>query len=162
MRHYEKMPRLPEHFALTGDAVCGFNPIYGQGMTAAALGAKLLDETLTASTDLAGIGKLFQQKLAKQNATIWLMSTGEDFRHATTEGKRPGFAGRLVQKYMDWVIEALPFDDEPAVKFLHVVNLDMPPTALFQPSIIGAVIRHRLGRKTTPQPSADAPLVPSR
>lgn len=162
MRHYEKMPRFPEHFALVGDSVCGFNPIYGQGMTAAAMGAALLDETLAAANGLEGIGRAFQKKLAQQNATIWLMSTGEDFRHATTEGKRPGFAGRLIQRYMDWVIETLPFDEASAVKFLHVVNLDMPPTALFQPSVIASVIRHRLGRKATPQPSADAPLAQPR
>lgn len=162
MRHYEKMPRFPERFALVGDSVCGFNPVYGQGMTAAALGAGLIDEVFKTSQGLTGIGRVFQQKLAKQNETIWLMSTGEDFRHASTEGKRPGFTGRLLQRYIDWVIEALPFDNVAAAKFLHVINLDMPPTALFQPSIIGAVIRHRLGRKTTPQPSANAPLAQPR
>jgi len=162
MRHYEKMPRFPEHFAVTGDAACGFNPVYGQGMTAAAMGAVLMGECLSATTRLDGVGRDFQAKLAKQNAVIWLMSTGEDFRHATTIGKRPGFAGRLVQRYMDMVIETLPDNNDTAVRFLHVVNLDAPPTALFQPSVIMAVLRHKLGRKVTPQPSVDAPLAQPR
>ncbi len=158
MRHYENMPRFPERFTVTGDAVCGFNPIYGQGMTAAAMGAVLMDETLKSTGDLTGVGRTFQTNLAKQNSVIWLMSTGEDFRHPTTEGKRPGFAGRLIQKYMDLVIETLPYNKDIALSFLHVVNLDAPPTALFRLKVIGAVIRQRFGRKTTPEPSVDAPL----
>lgn len=148
MRHYEKLPRLPEHFALVGDSVCGFNPIYGQGMTVAAMGAVLLRDCLGATGgSLEGVGRTFQRKLAQQNETVWLMSTGEDFRHPSTEGKRPGFAGRLVQRYIDWVVECLPYDEPMAAKFLHVVNLDQPPTALFQPSVLGGVIRHRLARR---------------
>jgi len=158
VRHYEKMPRFPERFAVTGDAVCGFNPIYGQGMTAAAMGAELLGDSLTAASGLNGVGRAFQAKLAKQNEVMWLMSTGEDFRHASTVGTRPGWTGRLIQRYMDWVIEILPFKDDAAVRFLHVVNLDMPPTALFHPSILGAVLRYRFGKRARPQLSASAPL----
>ena len=39
MRHFERMPSWPESFVCVGDAVCSFNPVYGQGMTVAALGS---------------------------------------------------------------------------------------------------------------------------
>ena len=45
-RHFEKLTRFPEGFLICGDALCSFNPIYGQGMTTAASEAALLDECL--------------------------------------------------------------------------------------------------------------------
>ncbi|MDB5310297.1 MAG: monooxygenase FAD-binding protein, partial [Gemmataceae bacterium] len=42
-RHYARLGRFPEGVVAVGDAVCAFNPVYGQGMTAAALGAEVLD-----------------------------------------------------------------------------------------------------------------------
>lgn len=75
------------------------------------------------------------------------MSTGEDFRHAATEGTRPNWAGRMVQRYMDALLGVIAKDDEIARRFLHVINLDQPPTALFHPAVLGAVLRHTLSGK---------------
>ena len=48
LRHYERLARWPENFVALGDAACAFNPIYGQGMSVAAMGALALDEFLRA------------------------------------------------------------------------------------------------------------------
>ena len=73
-RHYERLERQPDNLLVTGDAACAFNPVYGQGMTTAALGALALDETLREqrrrhpSGDLSGLARRFQRRLAKANA----------------------------------------------------------------------------------------------
>ena len=93
-RYYEKLPRFLEGLITLGDAVCAFNPVYGQGMTVAALGASALDaclreqRRLRPAGDLDGLAKRFQKQLSRVVATPWLLATGEDFRYPTTEARR--------------------------------------------------------------------------
>src|SRR5215218_7489198 len=47
-RHYEQAQRFPERLIVLGDAACTFNPIYGQGLTMAALAGVTLQRCLQA------------------------------------------------------------------------------------------------------------------
>ena len=93
-RHYERMQRFPEGLVVLGDALCSFNPIYGQGMTTGALGVRLLDDSLHEQRRLGGPGKFgnfsqrFQRKIARLIDSPWLLTTTEDFRSSRTVGRR--------------------------------------------------------------------------
>ena len=64
LRHYERLRVWPERFLVMGDAVCAFNPVYGQGMTAAALASENLRGCLAKQKDgLNGLAKRFQKRL---------------------------------------------------------------------------------------------------
>ena len=95
-RHYERLQRWPERCRRAGDAACAFNPIYGQGMTVAALDTLALHRCLRAQEqgrpggDLSGLPRRFQQPWRPPARTPWLMATCEDLRYPTTEGARPG------------------------------------------------------------------------
>jgi hypothetical protein len=136
-RHYERLPRWPGGLLVMGDAACGFNPVYGQGMTSAAMGAALLDEQLRGGKHFTpAFGQTYQRKLAKLLETPWLMATGEDFRWEKTEGARPGGLTRMVQGYMDRVINRARYDPRAGGAFMKVAHLVEPPTILFHPAIL--------------------------
>jgi 2-polyprenyl-6-methoxyphenol hydroxylase-like FAD-dependent oxidoreductase len=45
-RHFEAPEALPQGYLVIGDALCSFNPVYGQGMTMSALESEILDACL--------------------------------------------------------------------------------------------------------------------
>ena len=146
-RHYEKLPKFPEGLAVLGDAVCAFNPIYGQGMTVAALGAFTLDQCLHESQSLTGFGKRFQKRLAKINQVPWLIATGEDFRWSTTEGGQPNLITKLMHRYLDLVIQLSVESPQVYQVFLEVLHLVKSPNALFQPYILLRAIKQAISNQ---------------
>jgi 2-polyprenyl-6-methoxyphenol hydroxylase-like FAD-dependent oxidoreductase len=93
---------------LFGDAVCGYNPSYGQGMTASALAARSLTHALEKHT--GAIDRHFLRRYYKAQAEFleegWVLSTTMDFRWPKTEGKRPPFYGltRFVARLMEQIV----------------------------------------------------------
>jgi 2-polyprenyl-6-methoxyphenol hydroxylase-like FAD-dependent oxidoreductase len=90
VRHYDRLPRYLEGFLVAGDAAYALNPVYAQGMTAAAMGSLALDHALKqqqnkAGSDLTGLAKSFQKQLSKAVAGTWAMGTREDQRWPATE-----------------------------------------------------------------------------
>jgi 2-polyprenyl-6-methoxyphenol hydroxylase-like FAD-dependent oxidoreductase len=142
-RHFERLARWPENLIVAGDAVCAFNPVYGQGMTVAALGALTLADCLNdrrAGNDLAGLAKRFHTKLAQVIAGPWLLATGDDFRYPETEGGRPGVMTRLMHRYVDQVMYTANENAPVFLAFFEVAQLLKPPTVLFQPHIAARVM----------------------
>jgi 2-polyprenyl-6-methoxyphenol hydroxylase-like FAD-dependent oxidoreductase len=137
-RRYYERARLPERFLVTGDAVAAFNPIYGQGMTAAAQSALALGQLLRerADGDLTGIGPQFHRAVAKANAGAWLIATGDDLRYPTTEGGARNVQTRFIQRYLDRVMRAATVSRRAHFGFLDVIQLVAPPSALFKPGVL--------------------------
>ncbi len=138
LRHYEKLGRRPEGFVVTGDAACAFNPVYGQGMSAAALGAMALDRSLGAGR-LDGLARRFQRRLAGSNANAWLVATGEDYRYAEVEGPAPGLLTRLLHRYLDRVTRLATRNPKVRLRLLEVLQLTRSPSCLFHPVIAARV-----------------------
>jgi hypothetical protein len=132
VRHYERLSRMPEGFVVMGDAACAFNPVYGQGMTTAALGAEVLSACLSAKRD--GLTRRFQTKLAEENATPWRLATAEDYRYIA--GHKEGWIAGVMRHYIDRVVQLGTTDAAARLAFLKVLHLIDPPTALFSPRLI--------------------------
>ena len=141
VRHYEELDRRPEGLVVTGDAACAFNPVYGQGMSAAAVGAEVLGQCLAecrpGRTD--GLATRFQKRLAEANTRPWLLATGEDYRYAEAEGPPPGRLLGLTHRYLDRVIALATRSPRVRRQFVEVIHLVRPPASLFAPGLLARV-----------------------
>lgn len=148
-RHFEKLKRFPGHFVVLGDAACAFNPVYGHGMSSAAIGVELLDECLSDKVSLEKIGKVFQKRLTKVTTPLWIMATGNDLLFETTEGQQPVWIVRKLQKYLDLYLSSMSNDPVLIELFYKVQNLLEPSTALMRPSIIVRVVKNALSGRSS-------------
>jgi 2-polyprenyl-6-methoxyphenol hydroxylase-like FAD-dependent oxidoreductase len=151
-RHYERLSRLPEGFIVTGDAVCAFSPVYGQGMSVAAIEAKTLDTCLreqqsgTGNTHPTNFPQRFQQAIAKEIKAAWMLSIGEDLRYPETEGRR-SLETRLFNWYLRRVIGLTASHPPMAAAFFQVWHLLKPLSSLFEPRIVWAVLSSKLASR---------------
>jgi len=144
-RRYERLARFPKGYLVFSDALCSFNPVYGQGMTVAAQEAALLRECLEAGdSDLA---RRFFTGASTVIDTPWDIAVGNDLRHPNVQGPRSPKV-RFVNWYIGKLHMAARHDAKLAAAFLEVANLEAPPTRLLQPDIAMRVIRGNFGRRT--------------
>jgi 2-polyprenyl-6-methoxyphenol hydroxylase-like FAD-dependent oxidoreductase len=92
-RHFERLDRFPDGLVPVGDSVCHFNPLYGQGMSAAACQARALGEVLErrsrGSRDLTGLALEFFPEAFEVTRTPWALAAAADFRNRRTTGDFP-------------------------------------------------------------------------
>ncbi|MBL8133378.1 MAG: FAD-dependent monooxygenase [Anaerolineae bacterium] len=146
--HYEKLTRRPEGFVVTGDAACGFNPIYGQGMSVAAMDAELLDDLLRGwgNHPLTGFAESFQKGLAEAVRIPFALATADDLRQPSVEGDIPRqpWALKQIGLYFRALIDVTDTDAVVFRQFVRVMNLLDAPTTLLKPGIVWRVIRYYL------------------
>src|SRR5437868_3839756 len=129
-RHYEEMSRFPAGFLVFGDALCSFNPVYGQGMTVACVEALALRDCLAAGTQ--EIAKRFFRAASQLLDIPWQIAVGSDLQHARVEGMRTTQV-RFINWYIAKLYRAAQDDAVLATRFLEVANLMRQPTALLDP-----------------------------
>jgi 2-polyprenyl-6-methoxyphenol hydroxylase-like FAD-dependent oxidoreductase len=141
LRYYERLSHLPEGFVAIADSVCAFNPVYGQGMSAAAVNAMVLEGALTEQRQrhpqgsLADFPRRFQKQLARSNASLWELVTSEDCRYSSVTGISPTLIMRLMHRYLDRVIALTTHNVFARRTMLKVFNMTEPPSAVFHPRI---------------------------
>ncbi len=125
-----------------GDAVCSFNPVYGQGMTCAALEALALRSTVERhGARSPRLPVAFARTVgARIVATPWRFATGGDFAFPDTTGPRPaGIDGSTSTRKKS----SSPRRPRVAVRraFVNVQQLLAPPSVLFRPAMVRDVLR---------------------
>jgi 2-polyprenyl-6-methoxyphenol hydroxylase-like FAD-dependent oxidoreductase len=137
--HYQRLRSWPDGLLVVGDAFCAFNPIYGQGMTVAAVSADALD-ALAPSAAQQGFARRAQRRIGSLLGLPWTMATTEDYRYPTTEGPKPSPALRLLHRYFDRVMLQGTVDPVVHRAFMDVQHLQRPPASLFSPAMLARVL----------------------
>lgn len=139
-RRYDKLRRLPDGLLVVGDAVCSFNPIYGQGMTVAAVEATVLRDCLQRGD--RNLARRFFRSSVKPIRIAWQTAVGSDLALPEVEGTAP-LSIRLSNAYLDRVLTACETDEAVTLRFLRVLGMVDPPAKLFSPSFVWRVLRNQ-------------------
>jgi 2-polyprenyl-6-methoxyphenol hydroxylase-like FAD-dependent oxidoreductase len=141
-RHYERMPDFPEGLLVLGDAVCSFNPAYGQGMSAAALQARALQQVLAESDgEIGKVSAAFFRKAAEINSGPWTLCATLDFAFPQTRGERP--PGLKEQAQYMAALDRLQADDIELQRLVAGVFLmTQPLSILHQEPLRSRVLAH--------------------
>jgi len=131
VRHrYERLRQFPGGLLVIGDAVCSFNPVYGQGMPVAANEALALRRLLARGTDPAP--SQYFRAIAKTVDTPWDIAVGADLAFPGVPGTRTAKI-RLVNAYLPRLHAAAAHDVALGEAFVRVVGLLDRPAALLRP-----------------------------
>jgi flavin-dependent dehydrogenase len=171
-RYYERLSRFPIGLIVLGDALCSFNPVYGQGMAVSALEAKVLDDCLKElvarrTPNLDALTANFRLRVAGAISLPWQLAMGEDLRFPQTPGHR-GWKQRFMHWYLERLHEAAGTSERVAKRFYAVSNLLAPRRELFSREVLADVLRAAKRRRAPVaaavygQPSPSLPQRDSR
>jgi len=146
-RRYERLSRFPEGLLVMGDAICSFNPIYGQGMSVASLESLELRKIL--SQNPPDLSKMFLRCAAKLVDIPWSLAVGNDLRIPETVGPRTAGV-RFVNWYISKLHRAAHADPVVSLAFHRVGNLLAPPPAVMHPRIALRVLLGNLRSRKRP------------
>lgn len=152
-RRYDERGAAPDGFLAVGDALCAFNPLYGQGMTVAAAHALAVRTTLAKRPIGAGFSADAQGAAARKSSLPWLYTTNADRPYATAGGRAPGYK-RLADWYTERLIDHVAIDNTVGEALRGVFGLALPPTRVLSPTVTLRTLRR-------PRPSlAEPPTSP--
>ncbi|SDD41349.1 FAD-dependent oxidoreductase [Rhodococcus tukisamuensis] len=135
-RHFDST-QLPDGYIPFGDTICCFNPIYGQGMSVAALEAIILRQCLHG--DRRRVTGRFLRRARPILDEAWDMACNSDLRLPSIEGERT-VKTRVTNAYVARVHRAAATDPKVGAAFGRVINLLAHPASLMSPPTLARVL----------------------
>lgn len=149
-RRYDQMSRFPSSLLVLGDALCSFDPTYGQGMTIAALEALTLRDCLRAGD--AQLAQRFFHASAHYIGQTWAANQARS-RVTSPTHDRNSMRERLQGWMSRAALNASTRDAVLTERFFRVSNFVDPPSRLQDPALIPRIVwgnlRARFARKRT-------------
>ncbi|NYV77101.1 pyridine nucleotide-disulfide oxidoreductase, partial [Streptomyces sp. UH6] len=135
-----------------GDAIAGYNPVYGHGLSAAAQSVVALREVLRRH-DLADplTARRVQRAAARPVENAWNLAVGQDVFYPGAADRPPTGAERLLARYVDRAVDAGARSPRALRILLDVMSMERPAARLMRPDMLYLLL---LGRK---KPLLDGP-----
>lgn len=131
-RYYEKMKRWPNGFVALGDAIAGYNPVYGHGLSVAAQCALALRGVLRShGLTSPGTARRVQRAAARPVAAAWTLAVGQDALYPGATDAPPNTVEKFLARYVDRCVETGAANSRALGALLDVMSLLAPPTRLF-------------------------------
>ncbi|MET3291571.1 UNVERIFIED_CONTAM: hypothetical protein ABID98_004141 [Brevibacillus sp. OAP136] len=145
-QRYEQMERWPSGLLVLGDAYCTFDPIFGQGMTVAALQTELLELSLRDDRDehTLQFERTALRRMQEAIAPAWWLNCATDLQWEGVEyaGSEPLKGIAFGKRYMDLFLKHATTEQSWALYGLYwaVNSLSVPPRALFAPDLVKTIL----------------------
>lgn len=136
-RYYEKMRHWPDGFTVLGDAIAGYNPVYGHGLTVAAQCALGLRTVLRSSALTApGTARRVQRAAARPVGAAWDLAVGQDAFYPGATDTPPTALERFLARFVDRAVATGARNPRALGALLDVMSLEKPATRLFSPDML--------------------------
>ncbi|MEW2295841.1 FAD-dependent monooxygenase [Streptomyces sp. NPDC006743] len=156
-RHYEKMRSWPDGFLVVGDAVAGYNPVYGHGLTVAAQSAAAVRDLLRATGfPVPGGARRLQRAATRPVSAAWNLAVGQDAFYPDATDTPPGLAQRLLARYVDRAVATGARNPRALSALLDVMSLEKPAVRLFAPDMLLPMLFGPRKRHLTGPPLTEA------
>ncbi|MFF7813607.1 hypothetical protein ACFZCF_17085 [Streptomyces sp. NPDC007945] len=144
-RVHSRLSRFPGGLVVVGDALASVNPVYGQGLTLAALAANALGAHLRSAPSPQDLAWNYFRLVEAVVDAAWQLSTAADLAQPHVTGPYP--RGYRVQKWVaDKLTEASVIDPVVNAAYMGVVNMERPPKALTDLGLLVRATRVLAGR----------------
>lgn len=153
---YERMSRRPENFAVIGDALAVYNPVYGHGMAVAAQSALALRDVIRRQGwGSPGLARRIQKAVARPVGVAWDLATGQDVFYEGATKAGPTRRDRLVAAYVNRLLLTATGNGRIARRLTDVTSLERGPEVLLTPGVLLAAAAGPLRPRLE-----EAPLTP--
>jgi len=135
---------------VVGDALCAFDPVYGQGITVAAVQAEMLATALVRPPTTLSATRRLQRRLGAVADLPWSVATSEDLRMPSSDGEQD-LRQRLSTVWTRRMVRLAAGGDEQCTRaFASVYHLMGSPSQLFGPRVVSAILRSCIRGVPTP------------
>lgn len=172
IRYDQVLP--PAGLVAVGDAVCAFNPLYGQGMSAAAKSGTFLRDAVVRNPRVdQQLARSYFSDYERFLRLPWSLATMRDksYQHASgteamADGLRKRVLGRVTIPVFDLINAASREDQYVAQAFAKVFNLEEHAATMGRPRFLYGLLRYRVrsafGRTRLPASSSALQHPPGR